>query len=92
MTRGRRRLLIGEPGGRRWSERGRLVVGAFLLFNLGGSVVMEEFSRFAIHAYRIASSSMEPTLHCARPVIDVSEREGTEYSSCASSLLDADPR
>ena len=54
-------------GRRRWSERGRLVLAAFLLFNVGASVVTEEFRRFAMHAYRIPSSAMEPTLHCGRP-------------------------
>jgi signal peptidase I len=48
-------------------KRGRLFVVAFLLFNLGGFVVMEQFRLFAMRAYQIPSSAMEPTLHCARP-------------------------
>lgn len=48
-------------------KRARLVVAAFLLFNVGGSVVFEQFRRFAMHAYRIPSSAMEPTLQCAHP-------------------------
>jgi signal peptidase I len=47
-------------------KRVRLVLAAFLLFNLGGSVVAEQLRRFAMRAYRIPSSAMEPTLHCAR--------------------------
>jgi signal peptidase I len=54
-------------------KRVRLVVAAFLLFNLGSSVVGEQFRRFAMHAYRIPSSAMEPTLHCAPPGIGCDE-------------------
>jgi signal peptidase I len=50
-------------------RRVRLVVAAFLLFSLGGTVVVEQFRHFAMRAYRIPSSAMEPTLRCARPAV-----------------------
>jgi signal peptidase I len=56
-----------EPAGRRWLRRALLVGAAFLLFNLGTSVVFAQFGRLAMKAYRIPSSAMEPTLQCARP-------------------------
>lgn len=57
-----------DQGGARWSRRGRLGLGGLVLFVLGATVVWAQF-RFVIHAYRIPSSAMEPTLHCARPSV-----------------------
>ncbi len=48
-------------------KRGLMVAWAFLLFNLGASLVLEQFRRFAMHAYGIPSAGMEPTLQCAAP-------------------------
>lgn len=53
-----------ERQGTRWLKRGLQLV---LLFNLGASVMFWQFERFAMQAYRIPSSAMEPALHCARP-------------------------
>jgi signal peptidase I len=47
-----------------------------VLFVVGASIVFFQFTHFAMHLYRIPSSAMEPTLHCARP--DVGCQEGTE--------------
>ena len=42
------------------------VLAGLLLFNVGAILVFEQFER-TLHAYGIASSAMEPALHCARP-------------------------
>ena len=48
---------------KRWLKRGLLVVAGLLLFLLGVVGISAGF----FHPYRIPSSAMEPTLHCARP-------------------------
>ena len=48
-------------------KSGLLVVGGLFLFLLGVFVIIVQFEKIALHAYRIPSSAMEPTLHCARP-------------------------
>ncbi len=48
-------------------KRGLLVVCGLALFVVGAFFVFSEFSSLAMHSYRIPSSAMEPTLHCARP-------------------------
>lgn len=53
--------------GARWRKRGLLVVGWLLLVSLGQSVMLWQMEHFAMKAYRIPSSAMEPTLHCPRP-------------------------
>ena len=47
--------------------RGLHVVAWLLLSYVGASVMLWQVERFALKAYRIPSSNMEPTLHCARP-------------------------
>jgi len=47
--------------------RGFRVVAGVLLFLVGTAGVITQFGHFAMHLYRVPSSSMEPTLHCARP-------------------------
>jgi len=53
-------------------------VAGLVLFFFGAFVVFGQFGRFTMHAYRIPSSAMEPTLHCARPGVgcegDVEDR------------------
>lgn len=44
-------------------------LAGLLLFVLGALVVLGQFGRVAMHAYRISTSAMEPTLHCARPAV-----------------------
>ena len=51
----------------RWLKLGLLVVAWLLLSNVGASVMLWQVERFAMKAYRIPSSGMEPALHCARP-------------------------
>jgi signal peptidase I len=51
----------------RWQKRGLLVVAWLLLSYVGASVMLWQVERFAMKAYRIPSSGMEPALHCARP-------------------------
>jgi signal peptidase I len=41
--------------------------GGLALFAAGSLVVVWQFGHLAAHMYRVPSSSMEPTLHCARP-------------------------
>jgi len=57
----------GEHRGARWRKRGLLVVAWLLLVSVGQSVMFWQVERFAMKAYRIPSSNMEPTLHCPRP-------------------------
>jgi signal peptidase I len=56
-----------ELSGARWVKRCLRGAGGFLLFLVGAAIVFAQFGRLAMHAYRIPSSTMEPTLHCARP-------------------------
>jgi signal peptidase I len=51
-----------------WLRRGALVVAGFVLCGVGVIVIQGRFVRVAMHPYRIPSSAMEPTLHCARPI------------------------
>jgi signal peptidase I len=51
----------------RWPRLALLIVAGVLLFNVGGWVTNWQVERFAMKAYRIPSSAMEPTLHCPRP-------------------------
>lgn len=48
-------------------KRGLQAVGGLLLFAVGALVVLTQFANLAMHPYKIPSSAMEPTLHCARP-------------------------
>jgi signal peptidase I len=48
-------------------RRGLLVVAGLLLFLVGTGIVLRISGLVAMRAYRISSSSMESTLHCARP-------------------------
>lgn len=48
-------------------KRGSLVVAGLLLFLVGTGIVRGVSGLVAMRAYRIPASSMEPTLHCARP-------------------------
>lgn len=50
----------------RWLKRSLLVVAWLLLSNVGAAVVLSQVER-AMKTYRIPSSGMEPTLHCAPP-------------------------
>jgi signal peptidase I len=56
-----------EHRGKRWLKRGLLVFAWLLLVSAGQSVMSWQVERFAMKAYRIPSSAMEPTLHCPRP-------------------------
>jgi signal peptidase I len=56
-----------EHQGPRWLKRGLQGLVALLLFVVGALVIIGQFGRLTMHAYRIPSSAMEPTLHCARP-------------------------
>lgn len=51
----------------RGSRRALYLLAGFLLFSLGGSVVVAQVERTMMKAYAMPSSSMEPTIHCARP-------------------------
>ena len=51
-------------------KRALRVVGGLLLFVFGALVALWQFEHFAVHMYRMPSSSMEPTFHCARPAQD----------------------
>jgi signal peptidase I len=42
-------------------------VGGLALFVVGASVMFRVAGHIALQTYRIPSSAMEPTLHCARP-------------------------
>jgi signal peptidase I len=53
--------------GRRWLNRGLLVVAWLLLSGVGASVMVWQVEHVALKPYRIPSSAMEPTLRCARP-------------------------
>jgi signal peptidase I len=57
----------GKKPGQRWPKLGLLIVAGLLLFLLGVVVTNRMVHHFAMAAYRIPSSAMEPTLHCARP-------------------------
>lgn len=50
----------------RWFKRSLLVVAWLLLSNVGAVVAFSQIER-TMKAYRIPSSGMEPTLHCAPP-------------------------
>src|SRR5207342_1672473 len=63
-----------ERQGARWRKRGLLVVAWLLLSYVGASVMVWQVERFALKAYRNPSSSMEPTLHCPRPLLDSEPR------------------
>jgi signal peptidase I len=51
-------------------KRGLRGAAGLLLFALGALVIIWQFGRFAMHSYRIPTSAMEPTLHCARPDVE----------------------
>ena len=63
-----------ESRGVRVMKRGLLVVGGLALFVVGGFLVFAQFARLAMRSYRIPSSAMEPTLHCARPNVGCEAR------------------
>jgi signal peptidase I len=50
-----------------WLRRGLHVLAWYLLVSVGAWVMFWQIQHFALKAYRIPSSAMEPTLHCARP-------------------------
>lgn len=56
-----------EHRGRRWLRRGLYVVAWLILVEIGMTVMFWQIERFAMKPYRIPSSAMEPTLHCAPP-------------------------
>jgi signal peptidase I len=56
-----------EPRGERVLRRSLQVVGGLLLFVVGAIVVLTQFANLAMRSYKIPSSAMEPTLHCAPP-------------------------
>src|SRR5438034_11647204 len=56
-----------EQRGARWLKHGLQGVAGLLLFVFGAFVILVQFGPFTMHAYRIPTSAMEPTLHCARP-------------------------
>jgi len=59
----------GKRHGRAWRRSIPLVVAFLLLTYVGASVVSWQVERYAMRAYRVPSSGMEPTLHCARPAV-----------------------
>lgn len=50
-----------------WLRRCLFVAAWLTLVAVGQTVMGWQIERFAMHAYRIPSSAMEPTLHCAPP-------------------------
>ena len=52
------------PTSRRWRH-----VAEWVLTIVGAVVAVLLVKTFVVNPYRIPSSSMEPTLHCARPAI-----------------------
>lgn len=45
-------------------KRALRILAGLLLFNVGTGIVLAQFERFMMKPYRVASSAMEPALHC----------------------------
>jgi signal peptidase I len=80
-----KRLTRGVP--RSWQ-----ITIEWLITIVGAIVIVLAIKQWVVNPYRIPSSSMEPTLHCARPAYECEARFSDRVLACRFCFRLADPK
>ena len=80
-----KRLTHGLP--RPWQ-----ITIEWLVTIIGAIVIVLAIKQWVVNPYRIPSSSMEPTLHCARPGYECAARFSDRVLACRFCYLVSDPK
>src|SRR5260221_9739242 len=64
----------------------------WLVTIVGAILIVLAVKQWVVNPYRIPSSSMEPTLHCARPAYECESRFSDRVLACRFCYLLADPK